>query len=147
MEIKLVKLDTKAVAPTKAHQSDAGHDLTAVDKYNDEFGNIVYDTKIGLEIPPGYFGLITPRSSISKKALALSNGVGVIDSDYRGSIICKFKPTAYYTSRGENEEFEYQPGERIAQLIILPVLNIDFTETKELSSTNRGAKGFGSSGA
>jgi dUTP pyrophosphatase len=146
MQINLTKLDEKAVMPQKAHENDAGFDLTAIEKYNDEFGNIVYDTKISLEIPVGYFGLVAPRSSVSKKALSLANSIGIIDSDYRGPIICKFKPTAYYTQREESEKFEYELGDRIAQLLILPVLDIQFTETKELSKSERGTKGFGSSG-
>lgn len=131
--------------PSKAHQSDAGYDLTAIDKYYDEYGNIVYDTKISISIPEKYAGFLFPRSSISKYPLALCNSVGVIDSGYTGSIILKLKPTAYFDNRSEINQFEYEVGDRIGQLIILEVPEVDFEETEQLAFTARGTGGFGSS--
>jgi dUTP pyrophosphatase len=146
MEIGLVKLDKQAVIPSKAHLSDAGYDLTAVEKYNDEYGNIVYDTKIAISIPEGFAGLLFPRSSISKIALTLSNSVGVIDSGYRGPILLKFKPTPYFTTRNEGEVFEYEVGDRVGQLVIVAVEQIQFKVVEQLTDSTRGIGGYGSSG-
>ena len=132
--------------PSKAHLHDAGFDLTAVEKYNDEFGNIIYDTKIAISIPEGYVGLIFPRSSVSRYTLALSNSVGVIDSGYIGSILLKFKPTSYYSWRSENEPQEYNVGDRIGQLVILELPQVQFNQVDAMRPTTRGGQGFGSSG-
>lgn len=146
MQVKLIKSSDKAITPTKAHSTDAGFDLTAAEKYYDEFGNIVYNTCIRLEIPNGYFGALFPRGSITKKALLLGNSVGVVDSDYRGDIIFKYKPAPYYPNRGEDEAFDYEVGDRVGQLIILPYPEIEFVETKDLSQTPRGEGSYGSTG-
>lgn len=132
--------------PSKAHPSDAGFDLTAIEKSNDEFGNIVYDTKIAIDIPEGYVGLIFPRSSVSRYTLTLANCVGVIDSGYTGSILLKMKPTAYYTWRSENELYEYSVGDKIGQLVILELPPVTFNEVEQLRTRTRGINGFGSSG-
>lgn len=139
MKVKIKKVTASAVLPTKAHATDAGYDLYASSKEVDDFGNTVYGTGIAVEIPKGYVGLVFPRSSIYKYALALSNAVGVIDSGYRGEIMAKFRRTQYC-------ENEYQLGERIAQLIIMPYPEIEFEEVDELSDSDRGEGGYGSSG-
>lgn len=131
--------------PSKAHWSDVGYDLTALEKYSDDYGNIVYDTKLAIEVPAGYAGLLFPRSSISKKALALANAVGVIDPGYTGSIILKLKPTIYYDSRKEDEPEEYEVGDKVGQLLIIKTEDIEFSEVDDLRSTARGSGGFGSS--
>ena len=139
MIVKIKKLDSKAVTPAYAKAGDAAVDLTAislskVDK--DEFGYLEYGTGLAIEIPEGHVGLLFPRSSISNSGLILTNSVGVIDSGYRGEIKFRFKhipDTAYY-----------QPGDRIGQLIIMPYPQIEFQEVEELSSTERGEGGFGS---
>lgn len=130
--------------PQKAHPTDVAYDLTAIEKYYDELGNIVYDTKISISIPEGYGGFLLPRSSISKYALALSNSVGTIDPGYTGSLILKFKPAAYLDKRSDESPFEYLVGDRVGQLIILPIPELEFEEVKELDKTKRGANGFGS---
>lgn len=140
MKVKVKKISEGAVLPTKAHATDAGYDLYADSKSVDEYGNAVYGTGIAVEIPKGYVGLVFPRSSIFKYALALSNAVGVIDSGYRGEIMAKFRRTQYC-------ENEYQIGERIAQLIIIPYPEIEFELATELSDSDRGVGGYGSSGA
>lgn len=132
--------------PSKAHPSDAGFDLTAVEKYNDKYGNIVYDTKVAISIPDGYVGLLFPRSSVSKYTISLSNAVGVVDPGYIGSIILKYKPTAYYTYREENEVYEYEVGDRCGQLVILELPKIELNLVDELRSSARGTGGFGSTG-
>lgn len=140
MKVKVKKISESALLPTKAHATDAGYDLYASSKEVDEFGNAVYGTGIAVEIPKGYVGLVFPRSSIYKYALALSNAVGVIDSGYRGEIMAKFRRTQYC-------ENEYQLGERIAQLIIIPYPEVEFELATELSDSDRGVGGYGSSGA
>lgn len=130
--------------PSKAHHSDAGFDLTAVEKYNDEYGNIVYDTKIAVHIPEGYVGLVYPRSSVSRYTHSLANSVGVIDSGYIGSILLKMKPTAYYSWRSENEPYEYEVGDRIGQLVIQEIPQVEFNQVDALAPSARGSHGFGS---
>ena len=97
-------------------------------------------TGISLEIPEGYAGLIYARSGLaSKRGLAPANKVGVIDSDYRGEII-----VALHNHSMNPQKIE--PNERIAQLVITPYVQAIFNETAELSDTDRGAGGFGSTG-
>lgn len=142
MKIKIKKLVENAVLPTYAKSGDAGLDLTATSWNLDDYGNFVCHTGLAIEIPEGYVGLVFPRSSVSKKKLFLTNAVGVIDSGYRGEITAKFKKL---DSKNEKSSF-YEVGERIAQLIILPYPQIEFEEVKELTKTERGTGGYGSSG-
>ena len=136
MKVKIKKLNPDAVIPRYAKDGDAGMDLTATRMWF-ENENVCYGTGLAMEIPKGYVGLVFPRSSIAKKDLILSNSVGVIDSGYRGEIMVKFKDTGV---------FHYDVGERVCQIIIMPYPNIEFEEVDELSETNRGDKGYGSSG-
>lgn len=144
MKIKFVKLNENAVIPTKAHPTDAGFDLTATSRHFDEHGAVVYGTGIAMEIPPGYVGLAFPRSSVSKLDLSMANCVGVIDAGYRGEITFKFKPVMSYSKPREHRV--YKAGERVAQLIIMPIPEIEFEETAALSEGERGANGYGSTG-
>lgn len=137
MQVKIKKLHKDAIVPAYAKPGDAGLDFTCVDFHFDEFDNIVYSTGLAIEIPEGHVGLVFPRSSISKYDLHLRNSVGVIDSGYRGEVIFKF---------GYVKENVYQIGDKIGQLIIVPYPQIHFVETDELSSTERGEGGFGSTG-
>lgn len=140
MKVKIKKLHKDAVIPKYAQDGDAGLDLTAISHVFDTNHNcVVYGTGLSIEIPKGYVGYIFPRSSISKKTVVLANSVGVIDSNYRGEIILKFKHHGLYRD-------EYDIGERIGQLIIMPIPSIEFEEVEELSDTNRGTSGFGSTG-
>lgn len=149
MEVKIKKLHPDAVIPTYGTDGSAGMDLTAVSHEIDEYGNRVYHTGIAVEIPRGYVGLIFPRSSICKHSIHLTNAVGVIDSDYRGEITAKFKPTPYF--KADIYDFQtfpsqYKEGDRIAQMIIIPYPQIEFKEVDELSDTERGNGGYGSTG-
>ena len=99
-----------------------------------------YHTDIAVEIPDGHVGLLFPRSSIYKQDLLLTNSVGVVDSGYRGEVMFKFKPIAYEVKQ------HYQVGDRIGQLIIIPYPYIEFVEAEELSDSERGEGGYGSSG-
>ena len=161
MKVKVKKLNPAAVIPTKAHPTDAGLDLVATSCDIDEDGNIVYGTGLAFEIPEGYVGHIYPRSSICKQDLALSNAVGVIDSHYRGEVMAKFKPTLavnrFVHSDKDDDTYmivrslrrpnsAYNIGERIAQLIIMPIPAVEMVEADELSETDRGEGGYGSTG-
>lgn len=139
MKVKIKKLHPDAVIPQYAKPGDAGLDLVAVvETWNEDNSMVTYDTGLAIEIPDGYVGLVFPRSSISKTVLSLSNSVGVIDSGYRGPIMFKFR----YPEEGP----VYDTGDRVAQLIIMPYPQIEFEEVEELSSTERGEGGFGSTG-
>jgi dUTP pyrophosphatase len=157
MNVKIKKLHEDAVIPTYAKRGDAGMDLTSISCEIDKYGNMVYGTGLAIEIPENHVGLIFPRSGVSKYTLDLANSVGVIDSGYRGEIICKFKPTAQFTQSWDptvdfvepktiyNEKFKV--GDRVAQIVVLPIPSITFEEIKdaeELSVTERGENGFGS---
>lgn len=138
MKVKIKKLVENAVVPRYAKSGDAGLDLTAtgVEIKGD---NIIYGCGLAIEIPKGYVGLLFPRSSNSKKDLLLTNSVGVIDSGYRGEITAVFKKTKYFAEA-------YKVGERFAQLVIMPYPQIELEEAEELSKTDRGAGGYGSTG-
>lgn len=146
MQVKFKKINPEAIIPSYSQNGDAGMDLTAISQTESE-GLIEYGTGLSVEIPQGFVGLIFPRSSIFKTNQILSNSVGVIDSGYRGEI--KFKFYTKTTTMGENTYFShnsYQIGDRIGQLIILPYPNIEPLEVNELTETDRGEDGFGSTG-
>lgn len=140
MNVKIKKTHPHAVIPRYSKPGDAGMDLTAVEIISNTIYEVTYNLGIALEIPEGYVALIFPRSSIRNTELFLSNSVGVIDSGYRGNIQATFVKTNGIDS------LKYSPGERVAQLIIIPYPQIEFTEVEELSSTDRGSGGFGSTG-
>ena len=146
MKLKIKKLHEEAKVPSYSKEGDAGLDFTAVEISRDNVGNITYHTGLAVEIPQGYVGLLFPRSSISKKQQFLTNCVGVIDSGYRGEIMAKFKPVmgTYDTILELFESNEYQVGDRIVQMIIIPYPQIEFEEVEELFETERGNGGFGS---
>ena len=141
MKVKFKKLIPEAVVPSYAKPGDAGLDLVATSKiYDDEKEKLVFGTGLAVEIPAGHVGLLLPRSSIVKTLLSLANSVGVIDSGYRGEIKIVFDP-------GHRPKKNYEVGDRIAQLIIMPFPSIEAVEATELSDTARGSGGFGSTGA
>jgi dUTP pyrophosphatase len=140
MQIKIKKLHNRAVIPKYAKTGDAGLDLVATEIINKEPFQITYGTGLAMEIPAGYVGLIYPRSSIRKYDLSLTNCVGVIDSGYRGEIQATFRRHKGVAST------DYEVGDKIAQIIIVPYPSIEFIETDELSETERGTGGFGSTG-
>ncbi|MBR0291113.1 MAG: dUTP diphosphatase [Bacteroidales bacterium] len=143
MIVRFKKLHPEAVVPTKAHPQDAGFDLTCTTVENDD-NCISYGTGIAVEIPDGYVGLVFPRSSVYRKDLILSNSVGVIDSNYRGEISMKFKTDGI---PGGFSVAAYEVGDRIGQLLIIPYPEIEFEEAEELSESDRGEGGYGSTGA
>ena len=139
MKVKIKKLHENAIIPKYAKSGDAGLDLTAISEtWNEDNTIVTYDTGLAIEIPEEYVGLLFPRSSVSKTSLILSNSVGVIDSGYRGTIMCKY--------RYPEEGLVYDVGDRIAQLIIIPYPQIEFEEVEELSETERGSGSYGHTG-
>ena len=143
MHVKIKKLHPNAIIPTYAKDGDAGMDLVATSIISETTTDVTYGMGIALEIPYEFVGLIFPRSSVRKYDLALTNCVGVIDSGYRGELQATFKKTNWLKG---NESEKYQIGDRIAQIIIIPHPYITFDEVEELSSTERGEGGFGSTG-
>lgn len=138
MKVKIKKLHQDAVIPSYAKDGDAGMDLTAVD-VSASNGHITYHTGLAIEIPRWHVGLLFPRSSVYKTGQSLSNCVGVIDSGYRGEIMMK------YTLSPIGQD--YKIGDRIGQIVILPYPKVEFEEVEELTSSQRGVGGFGSSGS
>tara|TARA_R110000868_G_scaffold179918_1_gene420371 strand:- start:129 stop:557 length:429 start_codon:yes stop_codon:yes gene_type:complete len=141
MQVRVKKLHKDAVIPAYGKPGDAGMDLTTISIEKDSYGNVVYGTGLAIEIPKGYVGLLFPRSSNSKTDLYLTNHVGVIDSGYRGEIMFKFRPI-----NGLLNAKVFQVGDRVGQLIIIPYPQIELMEATELSNSERGDAGFGSTG-
>lgn len=140
MKVKFKKLVPEAVIPTKAHPTDAGFDLTAVSVEEDRKRNIVtYHTGIAVGLPENYFALLCPRSSVYKHQLQLANGFGIIDQDYHGELIFKYRIVQPHISR-------YGIGDRVGQLVVVPMPVLGIEEVDELEETERNADGFGSSG-
>ena len=144
MVIKFKRLSDKAIAPTKAHSTDAGFDLTCtrITTEINECGQLVlvYHTDLALEIPEGYYGAVVPRSSISKKSLRQCNTPGTVDAGYRGEVTVKMVSTTDVIPS------VYKEGERMAQILILPVPDVQFEESETLSETERGEGSYGSTG-
>jgi dUTP pyrophosphatase len=140
MKLKVKKLTETATIPFYSKKGDAGLDLIATSKEENAMF-VEYGTGLAFEIPPGFVGYIFPRSSISKYHLSLANSVGVIDSGYRGEVKVRFKKTT-------NSLYEtlYNVGDKVCQLIVMPVPIVELEQVEELSNTERGAGGFGSSG-
>lgn len=148
MEVKLKKLVEEAVIPTYAKPGDAGMDMTAIAyEYDAEKDCHVYKTGIALEIPEGYVGLLFPRSSNRKTDAYMCNHVGVVDSGYRGDVMFSFKNR----DKIETDVIPalvkpYEVGDKIGQIIIVPYPQISFVEVDELSTSERGTGGHGSTG-
>lgn len=141
MQVKFKKLSESAIIPSYAKPGDGALDITATSKEFDKAtGKVLFGTGLAVEIPEGYVGLLFPRSSIIKQPLSLANSVGVIDSGFRGEI-------KFYFNIIDRPRKNYEPGDRIGQMIIMPHPKIEPVEVTELSSTDRGAGSFGSTGA
>jgi len=156
MKVKIKKLHEDVVLPAYGKPGDAGMDLVAISKeFNQEFGFFEFGTGLAIEIPEGYVGLLFPRSSISKSKFTLLNSVGVIDSGYRGEIKLRFGIYSHFLASRlkevidavDSQQIEYQVGDKIGQLMIIPYPQIEFEEVEELSETERAAGGFGSTGS
>ena len=153
MKVRIKKLNPLAVIPSYAKAGDAGMDLIATSIISDTPDQITYGLGIALEIPEGFVGLVFPRSSIRKTGLQLSNSVGVIDSGYRGELQATFNKIfggdRFYDETKNTEDTSndfYKIGDRVAQIMIIPHPEIEFEQADELSDTERGEGGFGSTG-
>ena len=143
VEVLFAKLDDNAAAPTQGSKSAAGWDLRALEDTIVKKGTSTkIKTGIVVAIPEGWEGQIRSRSSLGAKGMIMPNGVGTIDSDYRGELM------VLATWIGEGDHIALQKGERIAQMLIAPVPVTSYREVSidQLSKTERGKGGFGSSG-
>jgi dUTP pyrophosphatase len=141
MKVLFKKLHPEAAKPKFGKPGDAGADLVATSKEWRGDTQVVYGTGLAVEIPEGMVGLVFPRSSVRNYELVMSNSVGVIDSGYRGEIMVTFN-----INNPSKIGQIYQIGDRIAQLIIIPVPLVQYKEVDELSETQRGETGHGSTG-
>lgn len=143
MKIRVKKLSDTAVLPERGSSFAAGYDLRADISDPQEIlphCTAMIPTGLSMEIPEGYFGGIFARSGLAaKEGLRPSNCVGVVDSDYRG-------PVMVALHNDTQDVRTVTPGERIAQLVIIPFLGAEFELSKELEETDRGEGGFGSTG-
>lgn len=136
-----IALDNGAFAPTKAHEADGGYDLYApADATVYNVRGTIINTGVHIEIPKGYVGLIKSRSGMNIKKNVVCEGV--IDSGYTGSIAVKLRLQA----NNVYDRVVINRGDRIAQLVLLPVFTPDLEEVDEMEETERGDGGFGSSG-
>ena len=134
--LKVKKLHPDAVLPSYAREGDAAMDVVAVNReVTDKY--IQYGTGLAFEIPKGYVCLIFSRSSVTNKDLMLKNAVGILDSGYRGELVLRFQKLG-------NDVYEV--GDRVGQIMIIPVPNVKIQEVQELSDSSRGTGGFGSTG-
>lgn len=146
-KLKIKLTHPKAKMPTKAHPEDAGYDLTAVSKIylaTPEL-QVEYNLGFAMQLPPNHVGLIFPRSSIRKYDLSLRNCVGVIDESFSGTVTATFgyfnKKESIYNVK------EYEVGDRVAQLVVLPLAQLEIEQVDELDETERGSGAYGSTDA
>ena len=143
MEIKIKRLNKRAKIPTFGTEFSAGADLYCAEEHEISVCSgqkCSIGTGISMEISEGYVGLVFARSGLAcKNGLRLCNSVGVIDADYRGEIKVVLHNDSEYVR-------EIKPGERVAQMIIMPYPKVSFIEVEELSDTVRGESGFGGTG-
>ena len=143
MEIKIKRLNERAKIPTFGTEFSEGDDLYCAEEHEISVCSgqkCSISTGISMEIPEGYVGLVFARSGLAcKNGLRLCNSVGVIDADYRGEIKVVLHNDSEYVR-------EIKPGERVAQMIVMPYPKVSFIEVEELSDTVRGESGFGGTG-
>lgn len=142
MELHVAKLNEGATLPSRAHEGDAGVDLCAVEAAHIGPGERwSVGTGIAVEVPDGHAGLVLPRSGLAREhGIALVNAPGLIDSGYRGEV------SILLLNTDPAETFRIEPGDRIAQLVIVPIVFAEPVEAEALSRSARGDDGFGSSG-
>jgi dUTP pyrophosphatase len=142
IELSIRRLRDDAVVPDRAYEGDAGLDLAACDRVRLGPGErAVVGTGLAVAIPDGYAGFVQPRSGLADRhGISIVNSPGLIDSGYRGEV----KVVLLNTDR--SAPFVVEPGMRIAQLVVLPVPEVDVVLSEELPATVRGVRGYGSSG-
>jgi dUTP diphosphatase len=141
IELPITRLHEDAVVPERAYAGDAGLDLAAGERV--ELGpgqRAVVGTGLAVAIPEGYAGFVQPRSGLAARhGLSVVNSPGLVDSGYRGEL------RVVLLNTDASEPFVVEPGMRIAQLVVLPVPELELVEVDELPSSERGVRGFGSS--
>ena len=142
MSLRFRRLVPAATPPSRAHEGDAGYDLHAAEPVTLGPGErAVVGTGIALAIPDGHAGLVLPRSGLAfKHGIALVNAPGLIDSGYRGEL------RVLLLNTDRESPFDVEPGDRIAQLVVVRVEALELEELEVLEETARGAGGFGSTG-
>lgn len=137
----MVMMDQDAAyVPTYSHATDAGMDLRAVGRYYISPGeSAMVRTGCHVQIPTGYFGIKAPRSGLGSKGITMRNAAGIIDSGYRGEILCALWNTTH-------RDVCIEAGDRICQLIIMPYIHCEIKATDQLSESDRGTNGYGSTG-
>ena len=142
MELRCKRLREEAIVPTRAHEGDAGLDLYAAEAAHLGPGERwSVGTGIAVEIPAGHAGLVLPRSGLAREhGIALVNAPGLVDPGYRGEV------RVLLLNTDPAEVFRIAPGDRIAQLVVAPLVVAEPVESEELSESARGEGGFGSSG-
>ena len=142
MNLEVRRLELAAILPSRAYEGDAGLDLCAAHAVRLEPGERAsVGTGIAVAIPEGHAGLVLPRSGLARRhGIALVNAPGLIDSGYRGEVAVLLLNT------DREGAFEVEPGERIAQLLIVAFAALEVAEVEELSPSQRSERGFGSSG-
>lgn len=163
MIVKVKKLNPNAIIPTYATEGSAGMDITAIDlEYDIKNDRYIYHTGLAFEVPQGYFMDLRPQSRNTKSDFYLPNAPGTLDPDYRGELLVIYKrrdavnPRQFIELDSSSEKgirayinsmlsiAPYTPGQTVCQLIILPYPKVEFEEVEELSNTERGEGGFGS---
>lgn len=142
MEVKIRRLNKNATFPTKGSVQAAGFDLYACIEGPQDIGpheTKMIGTGFAFAIPDGYFGALFARSGLAKKGLRPANCVGVVDSDYRGEVMVALH-------NDSESVMTVEPNQRIAQLCVIPYLQVELEECTDLDETERGAGGFGSTG-
>jgi dUTP pyrophosphatase len=141
-ELRFTKLSEKATLPTRAHDSDAGLDLYAAESARLVPGaRVSVGTGLAMAVPEGLAGLVLPRSGLAlKHGVTLVNSPGLIDPGYRGEV------RVVLLNTDQTIDFQCKPGDRIAQLLLVPIATASPTRADALDDTLRGAGGFGSSG-
>jgi dUTP pyrophosphatase len=161
MKMKIKKLSPEAVLPARAKEGDAGYDVIAIADgvWSKDKTYIEYSTGLSVELPIGYHVELFPRSSISKTDLLLANSIGLVDNGYRGELLLRFKYVHRHTDlpTGEipmsaaidhvmAEPILYKKGDKIGQIVVRKTYELPVEEVSELSDSDRGTGGFGSTG-
>jgi dUTP pyrophosphatase len=141
IELPIQRLRPDAVVPARAYNGDAGLDLSSCERVELAPGErALVPTGLAVAIPDGYAGFVQPRSGLAAKhGISIVNTPGLVDSGYRGELLVNL------VNSDPRESFVVEPGMRIAQLVILPIPELDLVEVDELPESERGVRGFGSS--
>lgn len=140
--VPLKKLDESVIVPSSAYAGDAGVDLCSMQDYVlQPFERTLIPTGLAIELPDGFAGFVLPRSGLAvKHGISIVNAPGLIDSNYRGEVkVC-------LVNLDPHSPFTIEKGDRIAQLVVMPVPSVSFSQVNELQDSERGSGGFGSSG-